>query len=342
LACFRAVQEPWWWRLVSTGAAAALVALVRPTDSVLVLAPLFAVALVVTRLRRLKVLAVVAVGEVVGWLPWIIEAYLRFGGPWERLQAAETTGPGGLSLKIDNFLVYFRIIDGVPLYCCSRGALSFVAGDPGPISWPLTIWLAGVVIAAGLGVAVAASQGQLPEMMLVFLPAALMAGFYLLLPSFITVRFVMPTFALLSLPIALALIYAMSRSRKTAAALTVGALLGHIGPMLLLAEKRLDGWGRARIPYIRAAAAVQPLVDGRPCLVIGGPQQALGFYLGCDAQAAGSTRRTPREVSEARAKGMFVLALLTSPPKPGSYMASWQQVPVPGLAPSFKVYIPQD
>ena len=59
----RAAYEPVWWRLVLTAAAAGFVALVRPTDSVLVMAPLFAIGLVVTRLRRLKVLAAVAIGD---------------------------------------------------------------------------------------------------------------------------------------------------------------------------------------------------------------------------------------------------------------------------------------
>lgn len=53
----RAVHDPVWWLLALTAAAAGFVALVRPTDSVLVMAPLFAIGLVVTRLRRLKVLA---------------------------------------------------------------------------------------------------------------------------------------------------------------------------------------------------------------------------------------------------------------------------------------------
>jgi hypothetical protein len=35
-----------------------------------------------------------------------------------------------------------------------------------------------------------------------------------------------------------------------------------------------------------------------------------------------------------------VLALLSAPPPAGSYMASWQQVPVPGLAGRFQVYMP--
>ena len=52
----RAVHDPVWWRLALTAAAAGFVALVRPTDSVLVMAPLFAIGLVVTRLRRLSLI----------------------------------------------------------------------------------------------------------------------------------------------------------------------------------------------------------------------------------------------------------------------------------------------
>ena len=52
----RAVHDPVWWRLALTAAAAGFVALVRPTDSVLVMAPLFVIGLVVTRLRRLSLI----------------------------------------------------------------------------------------------------------------------------------------------------------------------------------------------------------------------------------------------------------------------------------------------
>jgi hypothetical protein len=85
-----------WWRLALTAAAAGFVALVRPTDSVLVMAPLFALALVVTRLRSLEVLGAVAIGELVCWLPWVIEGDLRFGGSVVRLRAAATSGTHGL------------------------------------------------------------------------------------------------------------------------------------------------------------------------------------------------------------------------------------------------------
>jgi hypothetical protein len=332
----RAVHDPVWWRLALTAAAAGFVALVRPTDSVLVMAPLFATAIVVTRLRRLKVLAAVVIGELMGWLPWVIEGYVRFGGSVERLRAAETSGPGGLNLRSSNLLIFPRLLDGTPQYCCSGGT----PADAGPVPLALTIWLVGVLVLAVLGVVWSVSERRIPEMMLVCLPAGLLGAFYLLLPGFTTLRFLLPAFALLSLPVAFALVHAMRRWRRTAAVIIVAALVGHVAPMLFLAERHLDArwrWGSAQV---RAAAALQPFVNERRCLVIANPPAPLAFYLGCDAQTSGTSRRQPGRVAQARAEGVFVLALLSAPPPPGSYMASWQQVPVPGLARRFQVYIP--
>jgi hypothetical protein len=331
-----AVHDPVWWRLALTAGAAGFVALVRPTDSVLVVAPLFVVALVVTRLRRLWVLAAVAVGELIGWLPWIIEGYLRFGGPVERLRAAETSGTHGLNLRPSNLLIFPRLLDGKPMYCCSGGT----PADAGPLPLALTTWLVAVLVIAALGVIWSVSERQLPEMMLVCLPAGVLAAFYLLLPGFTALRFLLPAFALLSLPVAFALVHTMRRWRKTAAVIIGAALVGHVAPMLFLAERQMDAIWRWRSAQVQAAAALQPLVTERPCLVIANPPGPFAFYLGCDAQKSGTSKGQPRRVTQARAEGVFVLALLSAPPPPGSYMATWQQVPVPGLAPRFQVYIP--
>jgi len=332
----RAVHDPVWWRLALTAAAAGFIALVRPTDSVLVIASVGAIGLVVTRLRRLRVLAAVAIGEVMGWLPWVVEGYLRFGGPVERLRAAETTGTHGLNLRFSNLLIFPRLLDGAPGYCCSGGT----PADAGPVPFALTTWLGGVLVITLLGVVWSASEHRLPEMMLICLPAGVLAGFYLLLPGFTALRFLLPVFALLSLPVAFALVQTLTRWRKTAAVLIVAAVVGHIAPMLFVAERQMDASWRWRSAQIQAAAALQPLVNQRPCLVIANPPSPLAFYLGCDAQKSGTSKHQPRRVTHGRAEGVFVLALLSAPPPPGSYMASWQRVTVPELAHRFQLYIP--
>lgn len=336
----RAVQDPTWWRVGSVGAVAALIALVRPSDSVLVVAPLIACALVVSRLRRLQVLGGVAIGIGFGWLPWLIEAYTRFGGPLARLRAGETAGPGGLHPRISNLLIYPRLLDGTPTFCCTGGT----PPDAGPVPLLLTGWLIALLLAALVGIVCGALQGRVWEILLVCLPALLLAGFYLLLPRFTTLRFLLPVFALLSLPVAMALIHViLTRSgdwRKATAGLVAAAVFAHVGPMLVKAERELDESGKIRARQIQIADAVRPLVEGRPCLLVARAPQAIGFHLGCAAQTAGMSERPPIRVSRAQAEGQLILAVLSSPPSRDSYMASWRVVPVPGLPSRVDVYMP--
>jgi hypothetical protein len=106
----------------------------------------------------------------------------------ERLRAAETSGPGGLNLRYSNLLIVPRLLDGTPGYCCSGGT----PADAGPVPSALMTWLVGVLVVAALGVVWSVSERRLPEMMLVCLPASLLAAFYLLLPRFTTLRFLLP------------------------------------------------------------------------------------------------------------------------------------------------------
>jgi hypothetical protein len=92
---------------------------------------------------------------------------------------------------------------------------------------------------------------------------------------------------------------------------------------------------------VQAAPALQPLVNEQKCLVIANPPSPLAFYLGCDAQGLETSKRQPRRVTQARAEGAFVFALLSAPPPPGSYLATWQQIRVPDLARRFQVYVPR-
>ena len=259
----RAVDSGRWWRLVLCGAAAALAALVRPTDSVLALAPLFVGGLVVPRLRRVRVLAALAGGLVIGWLPWVVEAYVRFGGPLARLTRAETAGPRGLSVDIKNLLIYPRLLDGAPSYCCTGSP-----SEAGPIPWLYTGWLVAVPMLAVVGVFVAWRRGQLPEMLLVGLPAILLAGFYLFLPSFTALRFLLPAFAMIFLPVAYLLVASLSvrqaRARVISVALAAALLIGHLGLMVPEAKRELEGDAPARKRHLHIAAALRSHIQQRP------------------------------------------------------------------------------
>jgi hypothetical protein len=94
----------------------------------------------------------------------------------------------------------------------------------------MTTWLVGVLVIASFGLVWSVSERRIAEMMLVCLPAGVRAAFYLLLTGFTALRFLLPTFALLSLPVAFALVHAMRRWPRTAAVIIVAALVGHVAP----------------------------------------------------------------------------------------------------------------
>ncbi|HZA72670.1 MAG TPA: hypothetical protein VE476_07125 [Propionibacteriaceae bacterium] len=335
----RAVDSPRWWRSTLCGAAAALAALVRPTDSVLALAPLLVCGLAVPRLRRARELAAVAAGLIIGWVPWLVEAYVRFGGPLTRLRNAETAGPGGLSLDLKNLLVYPRLLDGRPTYCCTGPP-----SEAGPIPWMFTAWLTAIPVLALLGVLVAARRGQLPEMVLVGLPAVLSTGFYLLLPSFTSLRFLLPAFALIFLPVAALLVASLAVGRWWArgisVALAAAMLLGHLTLMLPQASEEFERDAPVRKRQILVTAALRSHIQGRACLVVGVEAQATAYYLGCRVQGARPFKRPPRRVVDAQKRGHVVVAVLRDPPADGSYLASWRELPIKGLPRRLEAYAP--
>lgn len=336
----RAARNPQRWRALLAGAAAAFVAFVRPTDSVLVLAPLVAGVVAVRRLRRLDVLVALVVGELLGWLPWVVEAYMRFGGPITRVRAAETAGPGGLRLNLANLLIYPRLLDGTPAYCCKVGALAAA----GPLPLPLTGWLIAIPMVALIGVATAFGQRKLPELLLVCLPAGLLAAFYLLLPSFTTLRFLLPVFALLSLPVAAALVGLLTitrgRKRTVAVAVVAAVLIAHLGLMLPQAEHVLAAEQQHRARPVRVASALHRLIGGRPCLVVGQEVQPIAFYLGCRVQQMRTSRQAPPRVREAQRNRSMIVAVLSHRPH-GNYLAPWRRVRLPDLPHGVKAYVPR-
>jgi len=335
----RAVESPHWWRTALCAAAAALAALVRPTDSVLALGPALVAGLLVSRLRRFREVAALAAGLVIGWLPWLVEAYVRFGGPLTRLRSAETAGPRGLSLELKNLLVYPRLLDGTPSYCCTGPP-----SEAGPIPWLYTGWLVAVPVLALVGIIVAARRGHLVEMLLVAVPAGLLAGFYLFLPSFTSLRFLLPAFALAFLPVAALLVAPLSArrgwARVTSLALAAALLIGHLALMVPKAEQELDSDARDRRRQVLIAAALRSHIAGRPCLVVGVELQATAYYLRCRVQGAHPTKRPPRRVVEAQRQGQVIVAVLRRPPAPGSYLASWSELPAKGLPRRFQAYVP--
>ncbi|MCF3120016.1 hypothetical protein IPZ68_09880, partial [Streptomyces arenae] len=131
----------------------ALAALMRPNDGAAVAAPLLLATLLVPSWRgRGRALAVLG-GLTAGVLPWVVEAYVRFGGVRERLaRASEVQGD---LRPLLSFVHHLTVMDG-PLLCrpCDSDGLRPMAAGWWlvlPILVGVGLWSAWVGAAGGAG-----------------------------------------------------------------------------------------------------------------------------------------------------------------------------------------------
>jgi len=339
----RAVDTRTRRHTLAAAAAAAFVALVRPSDSVLLVAPVVAVALAVPRFRRVPQVLALGAGVAVGWLPWLVEAFLRFEGPLARLRGGNSEGlRGGVAPNLTNLLTYPRMLDGRPVYCCYGGP----AAEAGPLHIVYASWFVGIPLLAVLGLVVAARHRRLPETLMVLAPAAVFSAFYMLLLTFAGVRFLLPILALVSLPVALGLVgmvaAATARRRAVAAGVVAVAVTAHLALTIVTAERRFPAYAAQRADAVRIADAARPLVAGQPCVVVGRKTQAISYYLGCRPQSVTRSTRLPARVRTALEQRGSVVAVLNRRPPAGSYLTSWRAVPLPDVGPRWTAYVPPD
>ena len=189
-----AVRAPDRRRYVWYAAAAvAFTALIRPSDCAFLLLAVGASIVVVRGLalrRRLAVLGWLAGGFMAGLAEWLVEAYVRFGGPVQRFHAASAENTGGLHWSLGAQL---HTLAG-PLNC--RGDCHPAPPVTDQIWWfalvPLVIW--------GL---VAARRRRDTTIFGVATVAGLsLAAEYILAIDYAAPRFLIPAYALLALPVA--------------------------------------------------------------------------------------------------------------------------------------------
>ncbi len=110
-----------------------LLAFVRPTDSIWVATGL-GVAILLWRRNNApwRTLFFCGLGVFLGWLPWIVDAFIRFQDPFNRLREASQVIKGGARIQ---FIEHLRLLDG-PLMGPDRHPAS-----PFGVGWWLLIFL---------------------------------------------------------------------------------------------------------------------------------------------------------------------------------------------------------
>ncbi|AQU71204.1 hypothetical protein BBN63_24610 [Streptomyces niveus] len=252
----------------------AVVTLMRPNDGAAVALPLLVAALVVPAWRGRGRLVAVVAGVGAGALPWVVEAWLRFGGVARRLSEASDTQGGMrpvLSLK-----AHLTALDG-PLLCrpCTGDTVA-----SGVVEWWLLLPL---LVALGLWTARRAGPARAP-MWLAAAVAASVSVPYLFLVPYAAPRFLLPGYALLVLPGAVGLLAVAGRargSRPLAVGLAV-VLLGHATVQITQVRTHVGVQERARGDWQRISAVLREEGVRPPCLLKGNSSAIpVAYTAGC-------------------------------------------------------------
>ncbi|MFJ9864090.1 hypothetical protein [Streptomyces sp. NPDC101165] len=324
VACFlrartdRADRAALW----GLGASAALMAWMRPVDAVWVTLPLLALGLLRHHWRPLVVLLT---GLAAGALEWVIEAYVSYGGLAQRLADASAI-QGGLGL---HFAVVdqLRSLGGRALCRPCTGAL------PNPV---VTVWWFVLPVLAALGLTVAVRARRTAPTLLASACAATAAVPYLFLIGYAAPRFLLPAYALLSIPVAVALVHLVTAParawRPVVVALLALGLAAHLAVQFTVLTRAVDRTTAAHHDWSRTAAALHGLGVRPPCLVTGHEAIPVAFYAGCSSAATtGHNANSTAQAITRTARHTPVAALVPAGSRPPRYARSWPSVPFDGL-----------
>jgi hypothetical protein len=269
--------RPARWASVALAVSIAFTALVRPTDAVFLAAPLFVAGLAVRAWRRVSVLVSLGSGLVTGLLPWIVEAYVRFGGPLARLRQGSLEQDGmGLHNAIGMEL---RALNG-PMLC-----------RPCNVPWThtqLSLWWLALPLLALAGVLLAARGSGGGTLLLPTVCAAVVSIQYLLLIDYAAPRFLMPVYTLLALPVAacLAAIVRMAPARWRPAVTGAVALVlvAHAASQYAVLHRRAVREVSARAQISDLAGRLSEAGLRAPCTLAGSDMLQTAFDAGCSWQ----------------------------------------------------------
>lgn len=308
--------------LVGAFLAFTVAALFRPTDTVAAAAPI-ALTLLVPRWRSPKAVAVALAGVAVGTAPWVIEAFLRFGGPINRLQRSTGAANAGLRLRLVDQL---HAADGPYLLCSPQTC--------GGVTTGVAAWWVGQVLVAVIGVLIARRTRLFLPVLLVLASAAAFAGPYFTVVGNSHPRFLIPAYALLAVAVAYALLGVISRSLGRARLLTAALVAAGV-----LGQGTAHGETLARARDIQVGISEQTRVSvavlrekgvTAPCLLYGRYAVGLSYETGCDRA---QTDRPPvarnEVIQRALADGHRVVLLYGGDVELPEPFAGWQRVRLP-------------
>jgi hypothetical protein len=285
--------------------------------------------LLVRRWRRPLLLAAVVGGLVLGGAEWIVEAYISYGGPAARLHRSDQI-EGGLGWHLG---VYdqLRTLAGGTMLC-----------RPCTVGWrhpEASLWWLALPFAAVGGVITGIRRRRVGAALpaLCGLSAALP---YLLFIGYAAPRFLLPSYALLALPVADLLVAAARpgrlrtrpRARRAATAAVALIVLAQLVSQHLILGHAVRGVSRTTGEYARIAADLRAHGVRPDCLVTGQLAAPIAYDAGCASGAtAGHNQNMTRAQIVATARTHPVAVILSPSQKLPSYARHWTPHPLTGL-----------
>ncbi|UYQ61245.1 hypothetical protein [Streptomyces peucetius] len=319
--------------LMGTGVGAAFVALMRPSDAFWLVAPLAVISLAVRAWRRPALLMVLAAGAAVGCVPWIVEAYVSYGGLPERLRrASEIQGDLGWQLAFGDQM---------------RALAGWSLCRPCDVPWkePVTaVWWFVLPLFVVGGVVAAVRGRQASTVVVPTLAGLSLAVPYLLLIGYAAPRFLLPTYALLALPTAVCLMWIVTAARPRPLVAIVLALLiaGHLAVQYGVLHSKMVGSRADRQAFDRIAAELRRQGVRPPCVISGTEAPRIAFQAGCASrQVGGHDGSVTAAGLAALARDRPVAVVVEGDTAPPAYAQGWRQARLPGLRsrPDLRVHL---
>ncbi|MFG3438507.1 hypothetical protein ACGF0J_14785 [Nonomuraea sp. NPDC047897] len=316
----------------------AAVALVRPPDSVWLVLALGAALAGPGRWRPRVAIALLA-GLTAGWADWVVEAYVRFGGPLARWRAAGAANETGLHFSLYE---HARALNG-PLLCRPPA-------DCGPAVPSWVLWWSVLPALVLLGLYAARRRDRLAEALLPAVAGVSLAAPYVFLVGYAAPRFLLPTYALLAFPVAhgaLALTAGArgAAPRRAGACLAAAIFLGHCVLQGVTLDKVVTPRLAKRDAEVRVARALEGLRVRPPCLVYGEQAVQIAYRMGCEGHTVldwAGQREVPAAVRGAEAAGKRVIAVDRGRSVPAPFLLAWQRRPLEGIRPGrWSAYLPR-
>jgi hypothetical protein len=266
-------------------AASLVIVVMRPQNLVFIMGPAILAVIVVPGWRQLRILTAIAAGTALGFLQWIIGAYVWYGGFAARLHMAGQEPP---SSAAHPFSLYFslatqaKVLNG-PWYCIPpKGCQGWVM--PGETVW----WVAFLGVSV-LGLVVTWRTVARASAMLAAGTAVWVLAFYVFLVPFGAPRYLIPSLALMSVLAADAVAWLVTKTRWRTAGVAfaiVFLLSGIISQRFVV--QQLAAAEKTGRPFIAEAGRLRALGVRPPCAV---GSTAVAYYLGCSAPWDGESMR---------------------------------------------------